>query len=233
VAKEASDMVLMDDDFSSVVKAVEEGRVIYDNIKKFVNYLLSSNLGEVMVLLMAALFGWPLPLLALQILWINLITDGLPALALGVDPGNPGVMKAKPRRITDKIMNRRMNFNVAFMGVLIASGTLFMFHLYKDADIRLARTIAFTTLVVLEIVRVQLIRMSHNERFFSNPWLTGALIFSLALQLAVIYTPLSRLFHTAPLEIGHWAYIAVTGAALILLGRVISSVFGLFQVRWS
>ena len=232
VAKEASDMILMDDNFSSIVKAVEEGRVIYDNIKKFVNYLLSSNLGEVMVLLMAALFGWPLPLLALQILWINLITDGLPALALGVDPGNPGVMAERPRRITDKIMGKQMNFNVAFMGVLIASGTLFMFHLYRDADIRLARTIAFTTLVVLEIVRVQLIRMSHHERFFSNRWLVAALALSLAMQLAVIYTPLSGLFHTAPLEVRHWIYILATGAALVILGRMIKFVLDLFHTRW-
>lgn len=233
VAKEASDMILMDDNFSSIVKAVEEGRVIYDNIKKFVNYLLSSNLGEVMVLLLAALFGWPLPLLALQILWINLITDGLPALALGVDPGNPGVMAEKPRRIKDKIMGRQMNFNVAFMGVLIASGTLFMFHLYKDIDIRLARTIAFTTLVVLEIVRVQIIRMSHNERFFSNSWLVAALALSLAMQLAVIYTPLSSLFHTAPLNVEHWVYILATGAALVILGRMIKFALDFFHVRWN
>lgn len=233
VAKEASDMILMDDNFSSIVKAVEEGRVIYDNIKKFVNYLLSSNLGEVMVLLLAALFGWPLPLLALQILWINLITDGLPALALGVDPGNPGVMKEKPRRIRDKIMGRQMNFNVAFMGVLIASGTLFIFHLYKDVDIRLARTMAFTTLVVLEIVRVQIIRMSHNEKFFSNSWLVGALALSMAMQLAVIYTPLSSLFHTASLDVWHWVYILVTGATLIILSRIVKFALDFLHVRWN
>ena len=126
-----------------------------------------------------------------------------------------------------------MNFNVAFMGVLIASGTLFMFHLYKDVDIRLARTIAFTTLVVLEIVRVQIIRMSHNEKFFSNSWLVAALALSLAMQLAVIYTPLSSLFHTAPLNVWHWVYILATGAALVILGRMIKFVLDFFHVRWN
>tara|TARA_Y100000310_G_C20680695_1_gene815776 strand:- start:296 stop:2875 length:2580 start_codon:yes stop_codon:yes gene_type:complete len=219
VAKEASEMILTDDNFVSIVNAVEEGRGIYDNITKFVDYMLSSNLGEVLVIFLAMLIGFSvnggivLPLLAIQILWMNLVTDGLPAIALGVDPINKKVMQRKPRDINEGIITKKMMWNIGLIGILIALSTLFLFWRFLP-NLVLAQTVAFTTLIVLQIVRVQMVRKQHNEKLFSNKWLNYALISSIGLQLLVIYTPLSNIFHTTALGVLEWVWII--GVALIV-----------------
>ena len=225
VAKEASSMILTDDNFTSIVSAVEEGRNIYDNIKKFVNYLLSSNMGEVLVLFAAMLIGFSidgspvLPLVAIQILWVNLITDGLPALALGVDPADPRIMSRKPRDPKERIISRNMLWNIIVIGVLVAVGVLFIFHLGLPQGIAKAQTLALTMLVVLEIVRLEMIRSQYHTGFFSNKWLTMALGGVLALQLVIIYTPLRDIFRLAPLSWIDWLWIIMIATGMFVVGK--------------
>ncbi len=219
VAKEASEMVLLNDNFVSIVNAVEEGRGIYNNITKFVDYLLSSNFGEVLVIFLAMLIGFSvdgmlvLPLMAIQLLWMNLVTDGLPALALGLDPVSPDVMKQKPRRRDEPIVTREMLYTIIFIGFLIAGVTLLLFNQFLP-EVLLAQTVALTTLIVLQIVRVQMVRQHYHEPLFSNRWLTWALISSLGLHLLILYTPLNQVFHTVPLGLVEWLWIL--GATLVV-----------------
>ena len=225
VAKEASEVILLDDNFSSIVKAVEEGRIIYNNIKKFVYHLLSTNFGEVLLLFITSLLGMPLPMIALQILWVNLVTDGLPALALGVDPGSSEVMKEKPRKIDSKIMDKKMVFNIGVMGLFVALSTLFVFHVGRSESIEVARTLAFTTIVVLELVIVQIIRKDYGESFFGNRWLLWAIGSSFVLQLIVVYIPqLAEIFGTQPLGLIHWMYIAIIAVLLIGFSQIMKLV---------
>ncbi len=194
VAKEAADMVLLDDNFASIIAAVEEGRGVYENIRKFVRYLLSTNSGEVLVLFIASTLFLPLPLLPLQLLWINLITDGFPALALGVEPKERGLMDRKPRDPKTGILAEGMGLHIAWVGSLMAVGSL---GLYLWALPRLqpeeARTLVFYTVAMFQVFHVLAIRVSREsvfkEGFFRNPYLIGAVLLTVALQLAVVYVP--------------------------------------------
>ena len=207
VAKEAGDMVLADDNFTSIVSAVEEGRVIYDNIVKAVHYLVASNIGEVLIILIALLLNMPfLPLLPLQILWINLVSDGLPALALGSDTPEPGLMKRKPRGKEEEIFGLRTLPALLFDGIIIAAGTLALFAFalqnnYPEAE---ARTIAFTTLVFIELVYAFNMRAIRNSMFSSrilgNSKMVLALVSGILCQLAIIYLPaMNGIFDTTPI----------------------------------
>jgi Ca2+-transporting ATPase len=226
VAKEASDMILTDDNFASIVNAVEEGRGIYDNLRKFVNYLLSGNVGEVLIIFAGVLMGLPLPLTAVQILWVNLVTDGLPAVALGLDPVPSDAMKRPPRRTTERIMSRGMSLNVLSMGVLMCIATLIMFAIGLREGLAVGRTMAFMTLVLLEIVRLQMIRSAYHTPTFSNRWLTAAVLLSMTLQLGVVYTPMSRLFGTVPLGPLHWLYMGAAVAGVFIAGTAVGTLLG-------
>lgn len=217
VTKEASDMVITDDNFSSIVNAIEEGRGIYDNITKFICYLASSNIAEIIVVFMGMLIGFTdyagnpfVPLSAVQILWINLASDGLPAIALSFDPINPGAMKRSPRKSNDPIISRKRAFHLLLISFIIALGTLAAcyFGMYQSGE--LAQTMAFTTLVVLELVAVQIIRSLYNISFFSNPLIIAAVSLSFLMQLFIIYTPLLQsVFKTVPLSTREWGIILV------------------------
>jgi len=219
VAKEASDMILTDDNFTSIVNAIEEGRGIFDNIKKFVNYLLSSNLGEIFVILMATLVGLPLPLTAIQILWINLVTDGLPATALSLDPHAKGIMSRKPKAATESILNKELRTDIIVFGVLIGIATLIMFWLYQGSGLAKAQTVAFTSLVVFEIARIRMIRSQYKLGIFSNKWLVAAVIGSVGLHLLTVYTPLASVFGTEPLALVDWGFIALAALALLVIHK--------------
>ncbi len=215
VTKEASSMVLADDNFTTIVAAVEEGRGIYDNIRKFIRYLLSCNVGEVMVMLFAVLAGLPLPLLPIQILWMNLITDGLPAMALGVDPPDPDIMYRPPRHPRESIFAHGLAWRILGSGLVISLGTLLVFagvyslgHVHLD----LARTMAFNTLVFSQLFFVFTCRSERHTIWevglFSNPHLLAAVCCSILLQLAVTYVPcLQPVFHTVPLDASHWLIV--------------------------
>ncbi|MEK6893953.1 MAG: cation-translocating P-type ATPase [Nanoarchaeota archaeon] len=222
VSKEASDMVLTDDNFSTIVSAVEEGRGIYSNILSFVKYLLSSNLAEVMIVVFAILFGLPLPFTALMLLWINLVTDGLPALALSVDPYPKGMMDKAPRQKNEPILTRARLFSMIYTSVLIAAGVLglFVWSLRSFNDLAHAQTIVFTSVVILELVRAYMVRSESNIPMFSNFWLVIAVLASFGLQMLVIYTPLSSLFDTVALNLRDWSYIAITTFAVLILSLI-------------
>ena len=233
VAKEAAEMVILDDNFATIVKAVEEGRGIYTNIKKFVNYLLSDNTGEVLAIGLAGLlavldpklFGAVL-LTALQLLWINLLTDGLPALGLGVDPTPPGVMNNPPRNPKEPVIDHRMAFSIIYTGIFIAIAVLVGFALRMPRVIE-ARTVAMTTIVSLELVRLILIKLRYKESLFDNKYLLLAFLGTLIVQIAAIYTPLNNVLGLTPLSILDWLLIFGLMIAVFFASLFMELVYGL------
>ncbi len=231
VAKEASDMVLTDDNFASIVNAVEEGRGLYDNIKKFVNYLLSCNIGEVIFIGGAILTSLPLPLLPLQILWLNLVTDGLPALALGFEPYEKDIMKRKPRDPKESILNKTSLEFVAVVGVAVALFTFYLFYL-ELPDLDKARTMAFSSLVMLEMAVALSFRSPASflkNGLAGNKKLLLAILLSAALQFALVYAPFfNNVFHTVPLSFGDWVRI-FTAAFILFIGIEINKIVNLHR----
>ncbi|MCP2597037.1 calcium-translocating P-type ATPase, SERCA-type, partial [Candidatus Aminicenantes bacterium AC-335-G13] len=220
VAKEASDMVLVDDNFASIVNAVEEGRGIYQSIKEFVQYTLSSNLGEILVIFLAILIGWPLPLIAIQILWVNLLTDGLPGLALGLDPFDKAIMKKPPRRKGEKIVNKEVIENILIVGIVMCIGTLLLFHYYGLGTTK-ARSIAFTTLVMFQLFNVLTYRAKKFKiEFHRSKFLISAVIISLIMQIVILYPPLNIAFKTTPLSLTDWLKIILISFTLYIILEV-------------
>ncbi len=231
VAKEASDMVLKDDNFSSIVSAIKEGRSIYDNIKKFVQLLLSANIAEVLVIALSVFIGfhvggqYAIPLTALQLLWINLITDGLPALALGVDPPDKNIMERRPRDPKEKILERGMFVYILIVGLVITGSVLFLFQENLAQSVEKARSVAFTNLVIFELFLTYAIRFNYKTKLLSNKYLFLAVIASVVLQLAVIYLPpLQTAFKTVSLGLVDWGYILV-GPVVLFAGLYAFSLF--------
>ena len=207
VAKEAADMVLLDDNFATIVAAVEEGRVIYDNIRKFIKYLLTTNSGELWVMLLAPFLGMPLPLLPLQILWINLVTDGLPALALSVEPAERDVMRRPPYRPVENILGRGMGPHIVWVGLLMGFLSLGIGYWFWHIAHATWQTMILTTLALSQMGNVLAIRSERdslwNIGLLSNKPLLGAVALTILLQLAVVYTPfLQEIFKTKPLPPG-------------------------------
>jgi Ca2+-transporting ATPase len=248
VSKEASDMVLADDNFASIVAAVEEGRAIFSNIRKFLRYLLSSNIGEVMTMFFGVLLagvigleadgtGIVLPLLATQLLWINLVTDGAPALALGVDPADPGLMSEPPRSKEEGVITRRMWVGIFFVGIIMAAGTLFVLDaslpgglVQGVGDLRYAQTMAFTTLMMFQLFNVFNARSDEASAFegiLGNSWLWAAVGLSLALHVAVVYVPFLQLaFSTIGLTVGDWVRCALVASSVLWLRELSKLVTG-------
>lgn len=246
VTKQSAKMILADDNFSTIVEAVREGRGIFDNIRKFLRYLLSSNVGEVFTVfggVMLAGFlgitqpgsqGVTVPLLATQLLWINLLTDAAPALAMGVDPSTDDVMARKPRKLTDRVIDGQMWGDIIFIGIIMAAVTLIGMDMHlagglftdrsvdavgHDAQMTEARTMGFTILVFAQMLNA-LCSRSHDQSvfvgLFANKWLWGAIALSTLLQLAVVYVPfLNTAFGTVPLSAGAW--VECLGLAMIVL----------------
>jgi len=199
--------VVTDDNFASIVAAVEEGRGIYDNIQKFIHYLLSCNSGEILVMFVAALVGMPVPLFAIQILWVNLVTDGLPALALGFDPTAPNIMKRPPRRTDEAVITRPRAMAILGQGAVIAACSLAAFSLLSAGGHTLgrARTGAFFVLSSAQLFHAFNCRSPRESLFAlglrSNMKLVGAVLISFSLQVLVVYAPfLQRIFKTETLH---------------------------------
>ncbi|MEO3658261.1 cation-translocating P-type ATPase, partial [Bifidobacterium adolescentis] len=246
VTKQSAKMILADDNFSTIVEAVREGRGIFDNIRKFLRYLLSSNVGEVFTVfggVMLAGFlgisqpgsqGVTVPLLATQLLWINLLTDAAPALAMGVDPSTDDVMARKPRKLTDRVIDGQMWGDIIFIGLIMAAVTLIGMDMHlagglftdrsvdavgHDAQMTEARTMGFTILVFAQMLNA-LCSRSHDQSvfvgLFANKWLWGAIALSALLQVVVIYVPfLNTAFGTMPLSAGAW--VECLGLAMVVL----------------
>ncbi|QIZ07392.1 calcium-translocating P-type ATPase, SERCA-type [Priestia megaterium] len=214
VAKEASSLILLDDNFATIKAAIVEGRNIYENIRKFVRYLLASNVGEILVMLFAMILALPLPLIPIQILWVNLVTDGLPAMALGLDRPEENVMKRKPRSPNEGVFSRGLGWKVVSRGFLIGLVTLLSFMIVYNNDpakLQYAQTVAFATLVMAQLIHVFDCRseksvLSRNP--FGNQYLVWAVLSSLALMFVVIYyPPLQPIFHTLPIAAKDWLLI--------------------------
>lgn len=227
VTKEASSMILMDDNFNTIVAAVEEGRVIYDNIRKFIRYLLSCNLGEVLTMFLATLFMLPNPLTPIQILFVNLATDGLPAIALGVDPADSDIMRQQPRDKKEGIFARGLTEKILIRGTLIGVCTLlsFMVGRYYRMDLETCRTIALSTLIMSQLFHVFECRSERHSIFeiklFTNPYLVGAVTVSISMLLAILYVPFLRgIFHTVPLMINHWAIVVFFSGVIAFINSV-------------
>ncbi len=228
VAKEASDIILLDDNFATIRNAIKEGRRIFDNIRKFVDYLLTCNVAEVMVVLIATA-GLPfISLYPVQILWINLITDGLPALALSFDPPRPDVMKRKPRPKNEGIINKKLAMLIGGIGIkksLVIFGTFLAVLPLGEAK---ARTVLFTAFIMYEFVRIAVIR--YNEKLVSlkdwlaNKLLVTSLLASLGLQLILIYSPLGKYFKVVPLGVYEWS--------VLIAGTLLGFVLGI-AIAWA
>ncbi len=223
VAKEASDMILLDDQFSTIVEAVRQGRVIFDNIQKFIHYLLSCNLSEILLIFLSIVIGVPVPLIALQILWLNVVTGVFPALAMAWEVPEDGVMSKDPRHPKAPIITNRYKFLISFQGLIIATGPLISYtlSLNNGIEIHSARTIGFMTLAVVHLLQVFNVRrkngLGYDKTFFQNPYLIVAMALTLALQIFAIYTPIMhRILETTSLSYDMWLYV--------LLGAMIPNI---------
>ncbi len=223
VAKDSADMVLADDNFASIVAAVEEGRGIFDNIRHFIRYLLSSNIGEVMAIFVAMLIGLPLPLIAVQILLMNLLTDGLPALALGVDPPVPKIMERPPRDPREGAITKDTWMFSIVVGLTMMIGTVGIFWANLDAGLNYARTLAFTTIVMFQMFNIFNARevksiLKDTHAIFNNKALLLAIFGSVVLQVLIVYTPLLQgYFETVSLSLMYWVAAVGVGFSVIVV----------------
>lgn len=223
VAKDSADMVLADDNFASIVAAVEEGRGIFDNIRHFIRYLLSSNIGEVMAIFVAMLIGLPLPLIAVQILLMNLLTDGLPALALGVDPPVPKIMERPPRDPKEGAITKETWMFSIVVGLTMMIGTVGIFWVNLDAGLNYARTLAFTTIVMFQMFNIFNARavksiFKDTHAIFNNKALLLAIFGSVALQVLIVHTPLLQgYFETVSLSLMDWVAAVGVGFSVIVV----------------
>ncbi|MDU6340812.1 MAG: calcium-translocating P-type ATPase, SERCA-type [Clostridium sp.] len=227
VTKEAASMVLIDDNFATIVSAVEEGRIIYDNIRKFIRYLLSCNLGEVLTMFLASLFYLPNPLTPIQILFVNLATDGLPAIALGVDPADKDIMRQQPREKDENIFARGLWEKIVVRGCLIGVCTLlaFMVGRFYRLDLATCRTIALCTLVMSQLFHVFECRSERHSIFeiklFTNPYLVGAVSVSIIMICSILYIPfLSGIFNTVPLRLKEWTLVLFFSGSIFLINSI-------------
>jgi Ca2+-transporting ATPase len=227
VAREAADIVLLDDNFATIVAAVEEGRTVYDNVRKFVRYLVTSNSGEIIVMAAAPLLGMPLPLLPLQILWINLVTDGPPALALSVEPPEPDVMRRSPRPPVEAILSRGLGWYVVTVGSFMGVLSLGLGYVYWRAANPAWQTMVFTTLTFSQMAHILAIRSERVSLaalgLRSNLPLLYAVALTMVLQLAVVYVPfLQRVFATQALpakDVAVSVLLSGTVAAVVELAK--------------
>jgi Ca2+-transporting ATPase len=239
VTKAAADMVLTDDNFASIVSAVEEGRGIYDNIRKVLQYLLACNFGELLLMFFASLFGWPSPLLTIQLLWINLITDGIPALALTLEPTEPDVMQRAPRPANEPILSRSLGLAIVAQGLLVGCASLMAFaisHYYFGDSLEQARAVTFCVLVYNELLRSLSARSNRKTVFelgwFGNPWLLVTVVVCVLLQVAVSLTPGVRgWFEMPPHDTRHWVMIVVLALIPITVVEVTKIVLAITRGR--
>lgn len=233
VARSASDMVLSDDNFASIIHAVQEGRREYDNIQKFVQYLMASNSGEVVAIFVNILVGGPLILLPVQILWMNLVTDGMTAVALGVEPAEKGIMQRPPREAHEPILDRRGIIMIFALGSYVGLATLWLFHYYlmqeREESLLLAQTVAFTGIVVLEkmiVLNFRSLREPMTEiGFFTNKWLLLAIASTLVLQASVVYVPfLQEAFHTTAMGWKDWGIILLVALPIFVITELFKQI---------
>jgi Ca2+-transporting ATPase len=235
VAKNTAEVILTDDNFATIVNAVEEGRIIFSNIKKFVFFLLSCNIGEILLVFISILLGWEVPLLPIQLLWLNLVTDSFPALALGVEPAEPNIMQQKPRDTKEGILDKAMYGGIVFQAVAISGACLLAYYLgvqkYGITDgLPKIRTIVFATLITAELLRAFSSRSQDYTLFkigfFSNKTMNKAVLVSFALTIVVLYIPfLADIFHTVPLSTADWVTVLSFSFIPLIMGEIYKKIF--------
>ncbi|AST56342.1 ATPase [Thermoanaerobacterium thermosaccharolyticum] len=228
VAKDSADMVLTDDNFATIVAAIEEGRTIYENIKKSIHYLLSCNIGEILVLLIATLAGMPMPLKPIHILWVNLVTDSLPALALGVEPADKDIMTKKPRPKNENIFADGLMFRIPIEGIMIGLVSFIAFLFGLRENLTNARTMAFAVLTFSQLS--QAMNARSNKSIFKvgllkNKYMVLALAVSIFLQLVVILTPLNAIFDIKNINIYDWDIIVLLSLSPIIIMEIVKALF--------
>jgi Ca2+-transporting ATPase len=222
VTREAADMVLTDDNFATIVHAVKEGRGIYDNLIKFVRFQLSTNMGAIQAVLGASLLGWPIPFTAIQILWINIIMDGPPAMSLGVEPARPGIMDEPPRRVESQVLTGGRLLRLFFLGLTMAVGTLALHVHARSEGPEYALSLTFTTFVLFQFFNIFNARAetgsAFNPRFFHNGWLWLSLIAVVGLQVLVVHWPPAQaVFRTTDLSLEDWGLAALVASSVLIL----------------
>lgn len=227
VAREASDMVLSDNNFATLAAAIEEGRVVFSNVRKVTFFLMSTAVGLMMIILTATVLNWPLPFIAVQIIWMNLVTNGLQDVALAFEPGEPGVIKQKPRPVKEGILSRALIPRLGGVGIVLAIGTIWAFwwEFEQSGNLELARSVAMTQMVVFQLYHAlncrSLDRSIFEIPFFSNKFLFLSLLAALGAQLAVLYlAPLQSIFQTVALSGEHWLVIVAVGSVVVLAGEM-------------
>jgi Ca2+-transporting ATPase len=242
VAKETASMIIRDDNFATIVRAIEQGRMIYSNIQRFIHYLFSCNFSEILTVFAAIMIGWALPLAPLQILWLNIITDVFPALALALEPSAPNMMKRKPRDPQERLLNRTFVSLIVWQGILLAAVTLAAFAIgmswYGDdsAGLDHAVTISFMTLALAQTFHALNARSQmdsvFNRQLFSNRWLWGAILICILLQLAAVYVPfLQTVLHTVPLNLSDWGLVLGFSLLPVVVVEVVKLVRRLVSAR--
>jgi Ca2+-transporting ATPase len=226
VTKEAADLILLDDQFLTIINAIEEGRGIFDNVRKFVNFLISCNIAEVVTVLLGIVIFNDLVLTAAQLLFINIVTDGLPAVALGSDPAQADSLKSKPKRFQEAILSKRVWAEIVIFGTLMSVLLIGQFWYDHTHESRIAAVSAvFTAMVVYELIRLIDIRTDYRIKWFSNPWLSVAIASSFALQVAVLYVPfMARYFEVQGLQGHDWVIMLAGSAALFVTMKLLNPV---------
>ena len=226
VSKEAADIILLDDQFLTIIAAIEEGRGIFDNVRKFVNFMISCNIAEVITIVLGIVLFNNLLLTAAQLLFINVVTDGLPAVALGSDPAQSDTLQAKPKKFQQAILSMRVWAEIAIFGTLMSIALVAQFWFNNTHEGKIAAvSAAFTAMVVYEMVRLVDIRTDYKIKWFSNPWLTVAIVSSIALQFAVLYVPaLAKIFNVGPLNTHDWVIMIACSIGLFAIMKLMNPV---------
>ncbi len=226
VTKETADMIITDDNFASIVAAVEEGRVIYSNIRKFVFFLMSCNVGEILIIFLSMIFQWPIPLLPIHLLWVNLVTDAFPALALGTEQKEPGLMHEPPRNPSEPIINRDMIINIVVQACVMTGAVLGAFYYgWSEYGLEVGRTYAFVTLITCELLRAYTARSEKNSIFkigvFSNKNMNLATVVSFSLLVVVMLIPaLREVFNVTEFHIHDWDFVILVSIMPVIFGEL-------------
>jgi len=226
VTKETADMIITDDNFASIVAAVEEGRVIYSNIRKFVFFLMSCNVGEILIIFLSMIFQWPIPLLPIHLLWVNLVTDAFPALALGTEQKEPGLMHEPPRNPSEPIINRDMIINIVVQACVMTGAVLGAFYYgWSEYGLEVGRTYAFVTIITCELLRAYTARSERYSIFkigiFSNKNMNLATVVSFALLAVVMFIPaLREVFNVTEFHIHDWDFVILVSVMPVIFGEL-------------
>jgi len=233
VSKETADLILLDDDFKTIVSAIKQGRVIYDNVKKVILYFLSDSFTEMLLIVGGLMLGWPLPVLASQILWVNIVDDSFPALALTQDPEEPENMTEKPARRDRPILDLERKVLILIISLVTALGTALLFWFYWqgiEANLDHARTVAFVVLGIDSLLYVFAVKSLRRPiwkiNLFDNKFLLLAVLIGIIMQVAAVYVPIFQKFlRTVPLSLQDWVYVVIVSLSVIAVIELVKGIF--------